>query len=306
MLNILLSTHNGRRFLMEQLDSLSSQSFPDWTLFVRDDGSTDDTQDVLRAYRSARPGQMQVFEGAREGAARSFAELLSHANAPYVMFCDQDDVWMEDKIERSLAAMQEMEKEHGPETPLLVHTDLCVVDADLKPLAASFTSKMRLQPEHVPLKRLLVQNVPTGCTMLLNRALVSRIGHIPPQARMHDMWVALVAALFGRIHYLPAATVYYRQHADNRIGAKRGLPGGQKLAALLQANLAQAQALLERYKDAMEDTQRIKIERFVHAGLHHPLPGLQWFQEGYRREPWYQNIPLLFTPNLQARPPCTR
>ena len=127
-LAILLGTYNGGRFLREQLDSLFAQTMKDFQLYIRDDGSTDDTMLIVKEYQQLHPNIVKVEdEGKNLGAKGNFERLLALTDADYYMFCDQDDVWLPDKIEVSFAKMKQMEQRYG-DIPLLVHTDLEVVD----------------------------------------------------------------------------------------------------------------------------------------------------------------------------------
>ncbi len=161
-------------------------------------------------------------EGQNLGACGNFSRLLEQADAPYVMFCDQDDVWLPDKIEITLAAMRELERQHGAETPLLVHTDLMVVDERLNRLGKSLWLFQCTEPQRLTkLNRLLMQNFATGCTVMINRALRDLAVPVPAEALMYDWWLALVATAFGRVAAVEDPTVLYRQHGRNDTGATR-------------------------------------------------------------------------------------
>ena len=227
---ITLATHNGERFLAEQLDSLFDQTETGWTLLVRDDQSTDKTAAIVEEY-ARRDDRIRVLQSppSRLGTAgRNFAGLLEEAfehGADYVFCCDQDDVWAPDKLARMLDEVRRIE---GPDhRPSLVHHDLAVVDERLEPLAASYWSMMALSPadEKNP-QRLLSRNEVTGCAMACNRALLEIALPVPDEAIMHDWWLALFAAYFGKLGFMPQQLVQYRQHGENVIGAKsfwRGL-----------------------------------------------------------------------------------
>lgn len=221
-ISILLATYNGAAYLSEQLDSLFAQTNRDWRLLVRDDCSTDATAEILAAYQAKYPGIISIApnDGVRLGACRNFGMLLEYAEAPYVMFCDQDDVWLPDKIEVTLAAMKWLEAEYGTETPLLVHTDLKVVDERLCPLGNSLWQYMGSTPARLTgINRVLMQNFATGCTVMINRSLRDLANPVPDGARMHDWWFALVATAFGKVTAVDGPTILYRQHGKNDSGA---------------------------------------------------------------------------------------
>jgi glycosyltransferase involved in cell wall biosynthesis len=217
--DILLATYNGGRFLAEQLRSIERQTHAAWRVIARDDGSTDDTRAILADFRSRHPAAVELVEddNSRLGATGNFHRLLQRSTAGYALFCDQDDVWHPTKIEKLLGLARKHEKEG---VPLLVHSDLEVVDQNLKLLAVSFWRYQFINPANCQCSRLLVQNVVTGCACLFNAALRSAALPVPPEAIMHDWWLALVAASAGEIRWTGEATVRYRQHGTNDTGAK--------------------------------------------------------------------------------------
>lgn len=252
--DILLATYNGEAFLVEQIESVLAQSFADWRLVIRDDGSTDGTLDIAGRYAAENPDRI-VLVGEGEsglGASGNFARLMEHATAEYVMFCDQDDVWLPDKTERLLAAMRALEAEAGKELPLLVHSDLRVVGADLRELHPSFLTYQFLDPAFGRcLNRLLIQNVVTGCACLCNRRLIEISLPVADQSMMHDWWIALVAAAFGRIGFVAEPTVLYRQHGANTLGAKQS---GWLMA--LRKAVASPLLVVSRTREILRMTQR--------------------------------------------------
>ncbi len=231
---IVMSTYNGERHLGEQLESLVSQTEPRWQLLVRDDGSTDGTVSLLRRYAQIdRRITLCDDESGNLGVVGSFSKLLQnarHRGAQRVMLCDQDDVWLPGKVEWTLTAMSAAEQAH-PGLPLLVHSDLMVVDADNRLINGSMWAYSGINPRLNDLSRLLVQNTVTGCTAMLNAPLLERIGLIPESALMHDWWIALVASSTGKIVVLPQPTIRYRQHGSNVAGTA---PGGSLVAGPLQ------------------------------------------------------------------------
>lgn len=275
MLTILMATYNGGKFLEAQLDSLRAQTVTGWRLWIRDDGSTDDTVKIIRrcADQDERV-RLLPADGMRLGAALSFSSLMERfaAEGEYLMFCDQDDVWRPDKIAVTLARMREMEARFGAQTPILVHTDLSVADRELKLLPPSFWHYQGLDPEIKSMNRLLVQNNVTGCTVMVNRELALLASPVPPQAIMHDWWLALVAATFGKIGHVARPTMLYRQHGGNDTGAKRygmaqvphHIRGGvAPMRASLLRTQRQAGALLACHTVALDPSQRLLLEKYA-------------------------------------------
>ncbi|MCW8780526.1 glycosyltransferase family 2 protein [Latilactobacillus curvatus] len=257
---ILLSTYNGERFLEEQIESIIKQSNQQWTLYIRDDGSTDKTLDILGRYQADdriqwinenKPQNLRVIG--------SFLKLLESAEADYYMFCDQDDVWLSDKVQVTLNKMLTLEAENKQQ-PILVHTDLRIVDQDLKATSESMIKTQNLDPQP-SFGRLLVQNSITGCTMMINQNLKDRcVGLDFTKIRMHDWWFALVASAFGTIGYVPQATILYRQHGDNEVGAKNSLSelmSRKHLFAqtkqMIQLAMAQATEFVADYPNLTDD-----------------------------------------------------
>lgn len=215
---ICLATYNGDRYLEEQLLSILAQTYENWHLYIRDDDSTDKTQSIIDTFCRLYPNKItQVFDDeTAHSALRNFNVLHRYVKRTYrydyLMYCDQDDVWLSDKIEVSLAVMQQIESTY--DGPVLVHTDLIVADNDLSVIDNSFWRYRSLRPEYNDLEHLLVYNNAVGCTVLINRKL-DRLIKPNDGAYMHDWWAALVAASFGRIVFITQPTVVYRRHCGN-------------------------------------------------------------------------------------------
>ena len=230
-IEVALTTYNSEPYLTPLLDSLFAQTRQDFTLLVADDASTDGTRAAIEAYSRRYPGRIKQLppDGPRRGVIANFDRVLAQASADYIFLCDHDDVWLPHKIERALEAMHALEARHRPGTPLLVHTDLVVTDAELGVINDSLITYSGLdRPRNDPV-RLLLSNVVTGCTTVINRALLLRARPIPRDAMMHDHWLALVAATAGAIGFVDEPTILYRQHGGNTLGAH-----GRQTAALLQ------------------------------------------------------------------------
>jgi len=261
-ISIIMSAYNGAEHLPQQISSILNQSYRDWQLFIRDDNSSDNTLDIIESYARRYPDKVNVIRDKKRniGISKSFLSLLNYVESDYVMFCDQDDIWLPDKIKITFDKMRETEEKFGLSTPVLIHTDLKVVDKRLNIVSDSFWRYQHLNPEKgKTLNRLLVQNVVTGCTMMINRALKNKIRFFPKQAIMHDWWASLVAAAFGKIDYVPTSTILYKQHDNSSIGAKEwGMGYMMKMArprsgikATLQKTRIQAGAFLDTFRNEL-------------------------------------------------------
>lgn len=264
--DILMATYNGEKYLSQQLDSILSQTFQDWRLLIRDDRSSDNTMMIVSEYAMRHPNKIMILpQGQHLGPKDSFSALLKQSQARYTMFSDQDDVWLPTKISRTLAVMLDLEKHLGTSFPLLVYSDLVVVDDELLTIDQSFFHYIGTRPLYT-LKALLLQNTIAGCTVMINQSLGDMIPSIPDSAVMHDWWMGLVAAAFGKIVCLPESGILYRQHNNNTAGVKkRGFTniltnhrsGAWRYA--VTATQRQAAALGDLYGDHMHGNTRRMI-----------------------------------------------
>lgn len=215
-IDILLATYNGEKYISELLESLSRQTVQHFRVLVHDDGSQDRTVELIRSYETQFSGRMVFLDdGVKFGSAASnFAHLLKYSTASYVAFCDQDDVWLETKIEVLFNAIVKF----PTEKPALVFSDLLVVDSSLQVLNNSFWNYEKIDPEKTHLKYLLSRNIVTGCAMMINRCLADLATPIPSEAIMHDWWCACLATC-GNIKYISTPLLLYRQHSNNDTGA---------------------------------------------------------------------------------------
>jgi len=217
-----LATYNGERYLREQVNSIQRQTVEDWTLLVRDDASSDGTCELLRELAESDRRIVLIDTEAKGpgGAVQNFGRLMQEgleSGGQIFFFCDQDDVWEPEKLQRQLQAFPADGRE--PE-PLLVHSDLSVVTGDLQPIAPSLCRYMALDVYAADLcNALLTRNFVTGCAMACNRRLLERALPLPGQAIMHDWWLALVAAVSGSIVFIDRPLLRYRQHSSNAVGA---------------------------------------------------------------------------------------
>lgn len=232
--DVALGLYNGGKYLPEFLSSLQVQTLQDWRLVVRDDGSSDDSLDIVKRWAAEYGHPLKIVDDTlgNLGVVSNFSVCLNYTDAPFVSLADQDDVWFPTKLEDALTEIQQLEHRHGKETPLAVYCDLQVVDAQLRELHPSFLAMQGQGQRRLPtVPQLLAQNVAPGCSMMVNRALLSAALPIPAQASMHDWWMLLLALTLGHVGHLTQPGLAYRQHGGNQVGAKHG----GVLALLVQA-----------------------------------------------------------------------
>lgn len=221
MIAILLATYNSERYLKAQIDSILDQTYTKWKLYIRDDGSIDHTMAILQEYIAQYPEKIEFVKD-NKGSLKpyhNFVELLKSVESDYYMFCDHDDVWLPQKIEISFNEMKLVESSE-PNKPIIIHSDMKVVDQNLIVLSDSFWKYSRLMPNYCSFIDLACCNCVNGCTMMINK--IAKEVSLPnvPYCLMHDILVAQsVAANNGVIRAIKKPLVLYRQHTDNVIGA---------------------------------------------------------------------------------------
>lgn len=213
---VLLSSYNGEKYIREQLDSILAQENVAVKLLVRDDGSTDKTVEILKAYEEANDN-IRVLYGENLGVIHSFFTLIEEAEeAEFTAFADQDDVWLPEKLFRAVSALEEQKSE----LPLVYCSAKQLVDEQLQPLR----SGIRYGTVTPDFGNALVENMCTGCTCVINREMQQLLkGRTPDFTVMHDFWIYLVGSCFGRVLYDKESYILYRQHSGNELGAASSL-----------------------------------------------------------------------------------
>lgn len=204
-IQVLLSVYNGEKFLKEQIDSVLNQKDVTVDLLVRDDGSTDNSLNILANYPD-----IKVIKGENIGVIASFYELLiqSNKNCDYFAFCDQDDFWETEKLSRAISFLS------NDETPRLYCSNTKLVNEKL-----DFIQNSQVQ---TPSKSsAMFQNIVIGCTSVFNQTLRNMaLAKIPDYSkiRMHDSWIYKIAVFFGETTFDNEPHILYRQHENNEVG----------------------------------------------------------------------------------------
>jgi rhamnosyltransferase len=301
---ILMATYNGSSFIKEQINSILQQSFVDWDLIIRDDGSTDGTKEILSKF-SKNEHRINILncDELRLGACLNFSKLIDQGrDYKYLVFCDQDDIWLSNKLEEQIMHVANMENKHGVDAPILLYGTYLFIDAEgnvinNKPPDYSFIPNYRY---------LMVQNYLYGCTMLINNKLAEYLCNIPKESENHDYWIALVAlALNSKIHYISEPLLFYRQHAANvssniyqKSFRKRIIRYIRKEDIyFLKKRLSMLDILLERFKHVMLYEDQKLISGYIKALSNGGFQALEYsIQHGVRNRFFWKTV--LFYVNL--------
>lgn len=217
---VLVATYNGEKYIKDQLLSILNQKKVKPKIYVHDDFSTDDTLNIIKRLIKKYPENIFLISSEKRlGVIKTYQFLLDRVESDYYFFSDQDDIWFDEKVYDELTVLKKSNKE-----PRMVYTDLMIVDSNLQILNPSMFKKMKVRHTE-KINRLLIQNVITGNTVAFNKKLrdliVSCFRMDSQNIRMHDGWFGLVAATYGNLEFIDKPTVYYRQHGNNVVGAKK-------------------------------------------------------------------------------------
>lgn len=219
---VLMATYNGEEYVFEMLNSIRNQTCQDFVCYIHDDGSTDSTCEIIDRFCEENCNFIRLESHPTGGAKNNFLYMLGKMGIQfqYCMFCDQDDIWLPDKIEKSLNKVRELENGDSSQ-PALAYCDMKIVDANLDEIAPSFIRYNALTIDNITIDRAIMKGYAAGCSMILNNAL-ARVSAVEntKDIIMHDWWVILIASAVGKISYLDEALALYRQHGTNTLGAK--------------------------------------------------------------------------------------
>lgn len=259
---ILLSTYNGETYLCEQLNSLINQIDVNIHILIRDDGSTDNTIQIIERYINAHPNLFTLIIGENIGWRKSFMNLIHEANKyvsefDYFAFCDQDDIWLPEKLSKAIESLNHL----NTDIKLYCSNQYYYQDGINKGLVR----KQYLQPS---IENCLIRNLAIGCTIIFNKNLLLLTNQYTPKCNPpHDFWVYQLATLFGAVFIDPNSYILYRQHNSNQVGAKitKFDIWKRRFKDIFNKKSnhkreKQAKDLIDGYGDIMTDVIRVKVE----------------------------------------------
>ena len=235
-IDILMATYNGEKYLVEQLDSIINQTYRNWNLLIRDDNSTDKTLEIIQNYHK-KDKRIKILKDNKGnlGIVRNFEELLKSSESEFIMFSDQDDIWVENKLDMYLKMIEKI-KNKG----FMIHSDAILFDKNKSNiLKDTFISKKAINKG---LENVFFNYFVQGATILISKEIKNFILPFPKEVYLHDRYIHLISELFFERIFVNKALIYYRQHGDNQIGAKNTI----------------RELLLKRYFDE-RDRQLIKV-----------------------------------------------
>lgn len=276
MIYIIMCTYNGEKYIGQQLQSIADNTVTEWSLYVSDDKSTDNTKIILQDFIKKYPDKVKLtVHKEQTGVALHFLEIIQNVSKEMqeedvIMLCDQDDVWYKNKIELTLEHMRKLAEEYTNQIPLLVCSDVEVVDENLVQLSPSFRKMNNYSLKKLDFSHLMMENKVQGCTVMMNKALAVKLKKLPQKVSMHDSWLGLIASAMGKIDYIDSPTMAYRQHAGNAKGSvsywRMVVMQLQNLSAqkyIVYREALQIKEFLRIYGKELDDCNRQAAEAFV-------------------------------------------
>lgn len=228
MIHIIMCTYNGEKYIKEQIESILQNTIADWQLHISDDGSTDNTNAVLSEYTKKYPEKIILTSHVNSaGPSMHFLEKVREVSMEmqsddFLMLCDQDDVWYNNKIQLTLECMNSLIRKNSNKIPLLVCSDVEVVDEKKKQIAKSYRRMNHYSIKKLDAAHLLMEHKAQGCTIMINKVLADKIRELPKIDMEHDTWLELVAVIMGKVDYVDVPTMAYRRHSGQYTASKMG------------------------------------------------------------------------------------
>ena len=246
-IDILMATYNGEKYLEEQIDSIINQTYRNWNLLIRDDGSEDETLKIIENYeKKDNKGNL--------GIVKNFEELLKSSNSELIMFSDQDDIWIENKLEKYIEITNSLGKKQ-----FLIHSDAILCDINKNILKKTFISKRALK---TGLENIFFNYFVQGATVLITKELKEFILPFPDEVYLHDRYIHLMTELFFERIFINESLLYYRQHANNQVGATNTLKELLNKRYFDERDYKLIKKLYNKYNGILKEEKRNLIRKY--------------------------------------------
>lgn len=316
-IDVLLATYNGEKYIKEQIDSILNQTYENIRLIISDDCSKDKTQEILKEYEK-KDNRIELYIQEKNlGVVKNIEFLLKQVKNKYYMLSDQDDIWLPEKIKKSLETLLENNAD-------LVFGDLEVVNQDLKTMYPSFGDFMLLNKKiHKYINSNMlnyIYNCVTGCTILAKKETIQKILPLPKKSKylIHDHWIGLMTSIYGKVVYMPEKYIKYRQHGNNQVGTDKISHGFKKLDQVrelfINVKLGVFGTYVENNDRFPEDMQKLNTEIYEYFKMIQNKKNInfrKWktFHKLYKTESFsyyilnfiIMNIPMLGRPLFNIR-----
>ena len=263
-ISVAMAVYNGEAYLKQQLDSLLQQQYPATEIIILDDCSTDDSANIIQQFVSPNIPIHYYKNEVNKGPLYTFRKLVSYCTGDYIAFCDQDDIWLPNKLDICMQQMQLL----PTQLPAVVFTDLSLINNNNQIIQASFWKYYGIYPQQTSFANVLFNNVITGCSTLINKAMAQEINRMPDEAILHDHWIALIAYSFGQFYSLDTPTVLYRAH-NNSVTQKAKLSLQSRFFNTVKSNpdflkhIQQARAFKQLYNNRLKPQQQQTLRYFT-------------------------------------------
>ncbi len=262
-IEILMATYNGEKYVREQIDSIIHQTYENWKLLIRDDNSTDKTLEILKEYEK-KDKRIKVIEDKKGnlGFVKNFEELLNYSNKEWIMFSDQDDYWLENKIEKYVTILNSNPKDILKK-PILIHSNSFICNDNLEIIKKEFINS-NIASKYNEDSYYFFYFV-QGSTVLINRIMIDLALPFSKNVTVHDRYFHLLAEFLGKRIFINESLIKYRQHSNNKIGAK----GSSIISKILKKRYfhnEDRELILEiknKYTEKLEIEKRKKIEKYL-------------------------------------------
>ena len=218
---ILLASYNGEKYISEQLDSIINQTYKNWELIIRDDGSKDETMTILNKYEK-KDERIKILRDDKGnlGFLKNFEELLFNAKEEFVLFSDQDDFWLKNKLEKFVEKIRDL-NEKVLSKPLLIHCNSLVCDEKLEIIKEKFIDSKIAKKNNSNIY--FFEYIVQGSTSMVNKKMIRESLPFLKSVTLHDRYFHLLSQFLGTRVFIDESLVKYRQHERNEIGANRSI-----------------------------------------------------------------------------------